>query len=150
MVEKVQQQTNTTTANVNVNQTKTPTVPDPISPVSNNNSGMFSNLTDFSVKRTIKQAIGFYIAYLILIALSGGLIGSFIGLITRNGNFDTGLTMGTYAAVIFSVVISFAIVYKKNLLGNLLYLILVILSGILAFGGGGLFGLIPAAYLTTR
>lgn len=125
-------------------------VSDPIPPLNSNDAGMFSNLTNLSVKRTTKQAIGFYIAYLILIALSGGLIGGLISLVTRSGDFDTGLIMGTYAAVIFSVVISFIIIYKKNLLGNYLYLVLVILSGILALGGGGLLSLIPAAYLTTR
>ena len=125
-------------------------VSDPITPVSNNNAGMFSALTDFSVKRSTKQAIGFYIAYLGLIILVGGLVGGLIGSVTGSGDFDTGLTIGTYAAVIFSVAISFAVTYKKQLLGNFLYLILVILSGILALGGGGLLGLIPAAYLTTR
>lgn len=125
-------------------------VSDPIPPLNSNDAGMFSNLTNLSVKRTAKQAIGFYIAYLILIALAGGLIGGLISLVTGKGDFDTGLVMGTYAAVVFSVVISFIIIYKKNLLGNYLYLILVILSGILALGGGGLLGLIPAAYLTTR
>lgn len=125
-------------------------VSDPITPVSNNNAGMFSALTDFSVKRSTKQAIGFYIAYLVLIILVGGLVGGLIGSVTGSGDFDTGLTIGTYAAVIFSVAISFAVTYKKQLLGNFLYLILVILSGILALGGGGLLGLIPAAYLTTR
>lgn len=125
-------------------------VSDPITLVSNNNAGMFSALTDFSVKRSTKQAIGFYIAYLVLIILVGGLVGGLIGSVTGSGDFDTGLTIGTYAAVIFSVAISFAVTYKKQLLGNFLYLILVILSGILALGGGGLLGLIPAAYLTTR
>lgn len=36
---------------------------------------MFTNLTNFSLQRDLKQAIGFYIAYLLLGLLLGALVG---------------------------------------------------------------------------
>jgi hypothetical protein len=113
-------------------------------------TGMFSNLTNLSFKRSSKQAFGFYIAYLILIMLIAGLVGGFYSVGTGNDSFEAGLDLGTYIAAVSSVVISFAVLFKKNLLGNYLYLVLVVLSGILGLVGGGLLGLLPAAYLTTK
>ena len=142
MAEKIKQQTTSTSA---------AHVSDPITPVSNNNAGMFSNLTDFSVKRSTKQAIGFYIAYLVLIILLGALVGGLVGLVSDGGEgFISPLTAGVYIGVITSLVISFTVIYRKKLLGNYLYIILAILSGLLALVGGGILGLIPSAYLTTR
>ncbi|MCH7541461.1 hypothetical protein IH981_01630 [Patescibacteria group bacterium] len=111
---------------------------------------MFSNLTDLSFTRNFKQAVGFYIAYLILIAITAALLGGLFSLVAGNNSFDDGVNVGIYLAVIFSVIISFSILYKKKLIGNFVYLIIAITSGVLALFGGGLLGLIPAAYLSTR
>ena len=118
-------------------------------PFSKNNSqfNMFSKLFDLRFKRTAKQAFGFYIVYLILLALVGMLLGGVAGIISDQG-FQAGLKIGQLMAIIICLVISFLILnYKKSLSpGNV---ILALLSGILAMLGGGLLGLIPVAYLTT-
>lgn len=111
---------------------------------------MFSNLTDLSYTRNFKQAVGFYIAYLILIVIAAALLGGLFGVVAGNNSFDAGVNVGTYLAVIFSVTISFAILYKKKLIGNFVYLIIAIAAGVLALFGGGLLGIIPAAFLSTK
>jgi hypothetical protein len=111
---------------------------------------MFKNLTNFSYKRTVKEALGFYLAYLFLIMILGGLVGGFLGMIEKDGGFDLGVRIGTTFAVIFSVSLSFLILGKKKLLNNFGFILLALFSGLLAVFIGGLGGLIPAAYMTTR
>ena len=111
---------------------------------------MFKNLTDFSYKRTRKEALGFYLSYLLLIIIVGGLIGALAGLVIGEGSFEIGLRFGNIVAILTVLGLSFAILKKKNLLNNFGYILLALVSGILAFLGGGLLGLIPAAYLTTK
>src|SRR3990172_1890459 len=86
---------------------------------------MFKNLTDFTYKRNRKEAIGFYIAYFILIVLLGGLSGGIVGLIINQQD-------------------SYAVGFR---VGNI---VLIPLSGLLAYFGGALLGLIFVTYLTTR
>ncbi len=112
--------------------------------------GMFANLTVFSYKRDLKEAVGFYIFYLILVALLGGLLAGVFGLIIGNDSFEAGLWFGTVVAMIFSLVLSFLILYKKNLLGNFVYILIALASFLLPLLGGGLLGLIPVAYLSTK
>lgn len=111
---------------------------------------MFNNLTDFSYKRSIKEAIGFYIAYWFSFGLMGFLLGLFMSFFIRNLSFESGMGVGTIMSMVLCPLLSFLIMKSKNLLGNFIYIILLILSSILAFFGGGLLGLIPVAFLTTR
>ena len=112
---------------------------------------MFSNLTSFGYKRSIKQAIGFYIAYFILVVITAGLAGGILGTVTRNNNsFDSGLSIGGVVGVALSMLICFLVVKNKKQLAKFSYILLILLSGILACFGGALLGLIPATYLTTR
>ena len=108
---------------------------------------MFSKLFDLRLKRTGKQAFGFYVVYLLLLLLVAMLLGGVVGLISGLG-FQAGLKVGQLMAIIVCLVVSFMILnYKKSLSpGNV---ILALLAGILAMVGGGLLGLIPVAYLTT-
>jgi len=111
---------------------------------------MFKNLTQFSYKRTPLQALGFYIAYLILIALVAGIMGAVIGLAIGSGDFETGFRFGNLIAIVSVIGLSFLILKSKNLMGNFALILVALLSGVLAYFGGGLLGLIPAAYLSTR
>jgi hypothetical protein len=105
---------------------------------------MFSNLTDFSAQRSTAQAIGFYIAYLLLALVSAFLVGLIIGSIMGKGDdFNYGVKIGVIYATLY-------VLLAKKLSNNFSYLLLLILSGILGYFGGGLLGLIPTAYLTTR
>ena len=48
---------------------------------------MFKNLTDFSYKRTGKEALGFYIGYLVLIVVVGAILGGILGLVLGEESF---------------------------------------------------------------
>lgn len=108
---------------------------------------MFTKLFDLRLKRTAKQAFGFYVVYLLLLLLVGMLLGGIAGIILGL-SFQAGVKFGQLMAIIVCLVISFVILnYKKSL--SPVNVILALLAGILAMLGGGLLGLIPVAYLTT-
>lgn len=115
---------------------------------------MFNNLTNFGYDRTGKEAFGFYIAYFFLAVLVGGILGGIIGVIMggEDGDalFQAGVRVGTVFAVVISVGLSIAVVQAKNISEDFQNIVLIVLSGVLALVIGGLGGLIPAAYLTTR
>src|SRR3990167_6486394 len=102
---------------------------------------MFKKLMDFKYKRTPKEALGFYLAYLLLIVVVGGLIGGILGLLIGEGSIELGMRMGGIVAVIISLSLSFMILSKKKLTNNFGMILLALLSGILSFIGGGLLGL---------
>ncbi|KXB07826.1 hypothetical protein AKJ56_02260 [candidate division MSBL1 archaeon SCGC-AAA382N08] len=117
---------------------------------------MFQKSLDFGYQRDLKEAIGFYITYLFFtILLEGpiaGMIRTFIG--------DEGVVLlttllaivvgGLIAGVVTSLTLSFLVLKSKNLLSNFKYVGIGLMSGILALFGGGLLGLLPVAFLTTR
>ncbi|OGZ97511.1 MAG: hypothetical protein A2676_01185 [Candidatus Sungbacteria bacterium RIFCSPHIGHO2_01_FULL_51_22] len=113
---------------------------------------MFKHLTEFSYQRTAKEAFGFYLAYLVIIILLGMLSGGIAGVAVgpTDNDFDMGVRIGTVFAILASLILTTLVVYKKKLHQNFLYVLLVIVAGGLAILGGGILGLIPAAYLTTK
>jgi hypothetical protein len=64
--------------------------------------------------------------------------------------YNLGLIIGNIVAIVVSLGVSFLILKEKNLLGNFSFVLLAFFSGVLAIFLGGLGGLIPAAYLTTK
>jgi hypothetical protein len=111
---------------------------------------MFSNLLDFARKRTRLQALGFYIAYLILLILFSSVVGAVMAMAYPASNtFEAGLRIGSMIAVLVSLLLATLVVIKKKR-SDFLSLLLVPVSGVLAVLGGGIFGLIPVAYLTTK
>lgn len=82
----------------------------------------------------------------------GALLGGLAGLTMQNleSSFSWGLRAGNIIAVLGSLGISFLILREKKLLGNFGFVLLALLSGVLAIFAGGILGLIPAAYLTTK
>jgi len=113
---------------------------------------MFRHLTDFSYRRTIRDAVGFYLAYFGLIVIGGFLVGALAGVVMGGGDsvYEIAVRIGTLFAIIVCVVLSFTILQKKRLMGNLGYVAVAVSSGILAIFGGALLGLVPAAFLSTR
>jgi hypothetical protein len=111
---------------------------------------MFRGLTDFGRQRTLIEAIGFYLAYLLLgIALSAGL--GFLASFVDNGfGFERGLMLGSFVAIGICPVITFAILRAKGLLRHVGYLFVAVLSVAGAAAGGLILGLIFVAFLTTR
>ncbi len=113
---------------------------------------MFSNLTAFAMVRTGKQALGFYIVYLVIAIIVGGIAGGLGGLITSAAqepvDMQVGVKWGAAAAVVYVILIGMIIVIRKKL--GIGYVILALVGGLLALLGGGVLGLIPAALMTTR
>lgn len=115
---------------------------------------MFKNLTDFSYKRNWKGAIGFYLAYFIVCLMLGGIGGALVGIqsevTTFEEGFESGLGVGVMVAIVYSLAIALLVLVKKKLYKNFGYVILALLSGVLAIFGGALLGLIIPAFMTTR
>jgi hypothetical protein len=110
---------------------------------------MFSNLTNYAYKRSPLQALGFYIAYLILIILVGGVLGGIAGLLFEENSFAISLRLGVITAIITCLALAILVVSKKNQWSNFLAIFLIVLSPFLAFLLGGIGGLLPVSYLTT-
>lgn len=117
---------------------------------------VFNQLTNFGYIRSWKEAVGFYIAYLVLTMLISALISGVAGNLLLpatadfSEGFNLGLRIGPFVAAVVTLVLSFLILSKKRLMSNFGLILLAIVTGILGFWGGGLLGLIPTAYLTTR
>src|SRR3989344_840855 len=115
---------------------------------------MFKHLTNFSYKRNWKEAIGFYLAYflvgIILGGIGGALYGIQLGATTFSEGFNGGLGIGAVVGIVYSLAIAILLLIQKKLYKNFGYIVLALLSGILAAFGGSLLGLVIPAFLTTR
>jgi uncharacterized Tic20 family protein len=111
---------------------------------------MFKKLTDFTYKRSKKEALGFYLAYLFLLLIVAFLCTTVAVMIGNNPSFDQGVRIGTVVAIVFVLALSWLILKNKKLFNSFSYLVLMILAGILAYFGGGVIGLILPAYFTTK
>ncbi len=115
---------------------------------------MFKNLMVFSYKRNWKEAIGFYIVFILICLVLGGIGGalSYNGSSTANAQqtYEQGVHVGTWIALIYCLVIAGILVNTKKLYTNFGYILLVIATGILSVFGGALLGLIIPAIITTR
>jgi hypothetical protein len=109
---------------------------------------MFKDIFTLSTQRTASQAFGFYIAYLVMLILVCGIAGGIAGVLT-GGGFNTGVKIGQIIAIIACPVLGFLVLKSRGAFsfGNVL---IALLAGILAALGGGLLGLIPVSFLTTK
>jgi hypothetical protein len=114
---------------------------------------MFNNLFVLEKERTGKEAFGFYLGYLLLLLLLSAFIGFFVfppnPSLSLVENLEKFAEAGGYFGIIFSLVLSFAVLFKKEKLQNFRLVIIALLSGVGAIILGGILGLVPAAYLTT-
>jgi hypothetical protein len=132
---------------------------------------MFDRLTDWSYQRSVKQAFGFYIAMLtvgMMLAMMVAAVGHVLDASsaqataapkTFSEGFRTGFQTARNSAVakiyvpltgfVFAEILGVAILRGKRLFTYTAYINL-ILAGILSLLLGGIFGLIPIAFLTTR
>ncbi len=110
---------------------------------------MFSQLTNFGYERTGKQALGFYLAYLLLVLLVGGIAGGIAGVITGGEDHEFLMRVGGGIAILVCLLLAVLVVSAKGLWSSFLALLLVLAAGGLAAVLGALLGLIPVAYLST-
>lgn len=108
---------------------------------------IFGNMFDFSFDRSFIEAIGFYIAYLIIIMFVLVLLGG-IGVLIGLDYFSTA-QFGNLIAVISCLSLALVVLIKKNFIGNLLFIFLGLISVTLSIYGGAMSGLIFIAYLST-
>ena len=111
---------------------------------------MFSDLFVFGKQRSGREAAGFYLFYWLL-----GVVITSAGLFVGGGwSFQEGfvedLWIGPYFfGMVFSLMLAFLVLGKKNKLRSPGLIVLALLSGVGAYLLGALVGLIPVAYLTT-
>lgn len=113
---------------------------------------MFKNLTNFSLKRSFKEALGFYLAYLILAILVSTVSAAILGIILsieKDSAYAFGIKIGMVSSILFSLILS-VVLLKQKRLNNFIHLLFPLVSAVLALLGGGLLGLIVPAYLSTK
>lgn len=114
---------------------------------------MFKNLTQFSLKRSNKEALGFYIAWVIFIMILAMFAGGLLGLFSsaeKGESFDMGMRVGAITAIIVSGFMSFLVLKSKKRLSDFSSLVYILLSGVMGFVGGGLLGMLIPSFLTTK
>jgi drug/metabolite transporter (DMT)-like permease len=113
---------------------------------------MFQHLTDFAYQRTKKQALGFYLAYLALIIAIGGLLGIFIQATSpsQKDMIGTIYSAGSLLAILAPFLLALTVAVSKRIYTQVSVILVILLSGVLGSLAGGMLGLIPVAYLTTR
>lgn len=91
---------------------------------------MFKKLTTFSYKRNIKEAIGFYIAYIFLTFLISILLVIIINS-TLGSLGNIWYNIGRFLSVVIPFTLSFLIIKSKNLFKKFFHIILFLFSGII-------------------
>jgi len=113
---------------------------------------VFRRLTQFSYQRSFVEAIGFYLAYLFLSMIIGGIAGASVALFSSHMDHATIFMMsaraGGFATVVLNGSIVCGLMLAKRL--SLGYILAIPLAMGLALVGGGLLGAIPAAVMSTR
>jgi hypothetical protein len=115
---------------------------------------MFKHLANFSYQRNKKEALGFYLTYLLLFVIIGAIVASIIGIATNtvpknfSDTFTKGEEVGAVIVGLGSAALSIAILSAKKE-SRYGFALLALIGGMLCLFGGGLFGFIIPAYLTT-
>ena len=118
------------------------------------NRVMFKHLTDFGYERNKKEALGFYLAWLVLFVLIGAIVAAIIGVATHtipksfSDTFTKGEEVGAGIVGLGSAAISIAILSAKKE-SRYWFVLLALIAGMLCLFGGGIFGFIIPAYFTT-
>jgi hypothetical protein len=119
-------------------------------------NSLFQKLADFSYQRNFKEAIGFYIAYLVLVMCIGGIVGGIIGLLFGNGGTLSSdlVSLISRVAGLCALALVAGIGYfqlrAKGFTQRFEFILLVVISIGITLYGGGMLGLIPLAFLSTR
>lgn len=116
---------------------------------------MFKDIFDLSVKRTKKEAFGFYIVYSILGALIAGLMSGFIVAIFHPNakTFAEGARLGAFygplMGMLYGVFICLWIIVSKKIYNSFSAVLLTIITVPVLYFFGCIIGMIPASILTT-
>ena len=111
---------------------------------------MFTRLTDLGFKRSPLQAFGFYLAYLLLGMLIGGVaapLAAILGLV--DFGFSSGVQVGAAIVIPLCVATAIGIGVKKGIALEFKMLVFYVVTGIFAYLLGALLGMVVPAYMTT-
>ena len=109
---------------------------------------MKNSFTDLSQKRSLGNALLFYIvSFFLLIGFS--IAAAFVGALTFGLQEKGGLYLGVFVAIIACSYLSFTTASLKDIKSKPSVIVLIVITPILAFLLGGLGGLIPVAALST-
>ncbi len=115
---------------------------------------MFTHLTDYTYTRNRKEAFGFYLAYMFLIVIAAVacsvVVARFIDTSSFDEGFNLGFEVGSIVAAIACSVLVIIILIQRKLYRSFPYLVMTLVSMVLATFGGALFGLLIPAFFTTR
>ena len=113
---------------------------------------MFKELMNFKYKRTGVQALGFYIVFLLIGALLGGVVS---GLLQTGSNADfqtqynIGIKIGSYVAIIYCTILSLIMLIAKKLYKSAQAIVLFLLTILGAMVMACLLGCVFPAILST-
>lgn len=109
---------------------------------------MKNNFTDLSQKRSLGNALIFYIiTFLLLLGIS--MAAGFVGALIFGLEYEGGLRLGVLIAVIACSYLSFTTASLKGIKNKPGVIALIVITPVLALFLGGLGGLIPVAALST-
>ena len=110
---------------------------------------MFHEIMNFAYQRTTKQAIGWYLMYLIICVVMGFAVGHIAGMFSAPGGAaKVGLAAGQISAIPYHVALGVLLLWHRDKSAS--NLVLVLLSVMLSIALGGFGGLIPLAFLSRR
>ncbi len=110
---------------------------------------MIKNLTNLGMERNWKEAIVFYIAYLLLGILIGAMVGGIVGILYPDRVLELAEKAGLIAGAIYVLVLYFTIYIKKEM-ESFLFILLGIITFAITLLLGAIFSLIIVAFFTTR
>lgn len=112
---------------------------------------MIQKLFNISYKRNFQDALIFYVFYLLVFSLVTILVEYIIfAIFSLNGNAKIEIWIELFLTVLSSMIFSFVILLKKNLVYDYRYIITVILVGVISFiFRGYILSMIIITYLTT-
>lgn len=110
---------------------------------------MIKNIGNLSMKRNWKEAIVFYVVYLLLLLLICFLTGVIIGIFNPNYSVETVEKIATFIIAAYCIILYFAVYFKKKM-SSLPFIMLGLVTAIISFLLGEILALIIVAFLTTR
>lgn len=110
---------------------------------------MLKDIGNLSMKRNWKEAIVFYVAYLLLLLLICFLTGVIIGVFNPNYSVETVEKIATFIIAAYCIILYFAVYFKKKM-SSFPFIILGLVAAIISFLLGEILALIIVAFLTTR
>ncbi len=111
---------------------------------------MFSEILNFSNKKTAKQAVYFYIGYIGVAVLLGGGLNEIAGKLGIQETYRSLLLVApTIMNAVMALVLNYILLTKKGFSHDLIPSLSILASVVLTLMLGIFFGLLPSTYLTT-